>query len=514
MICHMCGGRVTPQSYCPSCGHPMCERCRKDDGANMARAQISEEADVDGVSVALATTGTGSPTPNTLAPDEENSIGDNMKGAGSGQRGEENEGSNSPPRSREGKKVLPLGGIANSGKRLSLKTNPFVIADQIAKSKSSEPQVFASATKVHVHAAPPSTPPKHNLTRLDHSSPALQVRHEDSGRHHNRKSEPTPASLSHSFTSLPSTSRKGSSSSVSSVATRGSHASGPSEREHQPDRATEPSPLSQIFDDAPKPKGTPPVLRRVKVFAQRPSSDIPHQVLQVDVEGPDQNSGNPASRQVPRVRVTSPPAWLKNPSAGPAQPGSVAGRLKKIDGAKSSPQLTQKLTSTDDRGTETSTATVTITRAPIAPPERESEATRTARSSATRPPAATSQDSPTAQPVPFWKAAPNKDLATEYRRSIAAITRERQMVGVSKSTSEVTNDGSTTASVGGHGIVMVEGDEDDVGIQGLTIVLHLRGRDDLVISTDLTRESGSGRSGTGGTGGSPSVGGGPSEKPS
>ena len=29
---------------------------------------------------------------------------------------------------------------------------------------------------------------------------------------------------------------------------------------------------------------------------------------------------------------------------------------------------------------------------------------------------------------------------------------------------------------------------DDVGIRGLTIVLHLRGKDDLVISTDLTRE--------------------------
>ena len=33
--------------------------------------------------------------------------------------------------------------------------------------------------------------------------------------------------------------------------------------------------------------------------------------------------------------------------------------------------------------------------------------------------------------------------------------------------------------------------EDDVGIRGLTIVLHLRGKDDLVISTDLTREVGS-----------------------
>ncbi|KAI8966744.1 hypothetical protein F5Y11DRAFT_354108 [Daldinia sp. FL1419] len=34
------------------------------------------------------------------------------------------------------------------------------------------------------------------------------------------------------------------------------------------------------------------------------------------------------------------------------------------------------------------------------------------------------------------------------------------------------------------------GDEDDLGIEGVTIVMHLRGRDDLVINTDLTREVG------------------------
>lgn len=30
-----------------------------------------------------------------------------------------------------------------------------------------------------------------------------------------------------------------------------------------------------------------------------------------------------------------------------------------------------------------------------------------------------------------------------------------------------------------------QGQQDDIGLEGLTIVLHLRGKDDLVINTDL-----------------------------
>lgn len=32
-------------------------------------------------------------------------------------------------------------------------------------------------------------------------------------------------------------------------------------------------------------------------------------------------------------------------------------------------------------------------------------------------------------------------------------------------------------------------DKDELGIEGLTIVLHLKGRDDLIIKTDLTMAS-------------------------
>ena len=34
--------------------------------------------------------------------------------------------------------------------------------------------------------------------------------------------------------------------------------------------------------------------------------------------------------------------------------------------------------------------------------------------------------------------------------------------------------------------------DEDQGIQGLTIVMHLKGKDDLVINTDLTRDVGEG----------------------
>lgn len=41
-----------------------------------------------------------------------------------------------------------------------------------------------------------------------------------------------------------------------------------------------------------------------------------------------------------------------------------------------------------------------------------------------------------------------------------------------------------------HGSIWLGDDVgDDVGIQGLTIVLHLRGKDDLVISTDLSNNA-------------------------
>ena len=37
--------------------------------------------------------------------------------------------------------------------------------------------------------------------------------------------------------------------------------------------------------------------------------------------------------------------------------------------------------------------------------------------------------------------------------------------------------------------VGVQADEEEVGIRGLTIVLHLKGKDDLVINTDLTHDA-------------------------
>jgi hypothetical protein len=59
--------------------------------------------------------------------------------------------------------------------------------------------------------------------------------------------------------------------------------------------------------------------------------------------------------------------------------------------------------------------------------------------------------------------------------------------------SEVKVRGGTSQASHGRGNNEGEEDrdgEDDVGIEGLTIVLHLKGKDDLVISADLTRGGG------------------------
>ncbi|KAK4661444.1 uncharacterized protein QC763_702175 [Podospora pseudopauciseta] len=570
-VCHVCGDRVRPQLYCPSCGHPLCGRCRKEpspqnkqemgsvngDGGGEKHGQGGVGDEVERVSVAVAT-GLPSPAAATTPDGEGGGLVEVVRKSN--------------------------GEIIAVEKRRPVKTNPFVIADQIAR-KVSDPQV--SSTTIPVVAMPPvSKLPKYDLTTVVDRKRCVPVAPSDAAEHpriQQSQREPHPERLSHSYAS----SSRGSSvvpppsPGVPSNSARMLAAAEEREEErtaalqakdgphvHRPEREPDPTTPStfQASNDRAhvlqhqarreKERTTPPVLRRVKVLAQTNKSGALQQVLQVDVDsggsaqdnsGMETGGGRKSSgKSIPRARVTSPPAWLKG--TGPfssssaasaasvaAQPGSIAGRLKKVgldsSKTKSSPQLGQQSLGgkkKEGRGTTDSTATVTVVR-----PGGDGDARRGSNSQVSPgglgrrgegqkqqeqqlrsypfPPGQQKQQSGGQQQhhshesSGFWKVPSSVNMSMAAGAGAGARA-------ASKATSEATIDGSNRlggggrrerSSVGGTatgpagtGTVMVAGDEDDdVGIQGLTIVLHLRGKDDLVISTDLTREGGAGTEG-------------------
>ncbi|KAK0737024.1 hypothetical protein B0T21DRAFT_383093 [Apiosordaria backusii] len=585
-VCHICGDRVRPQLYCPSCGHPLCGRCKKDTAQQNKQElgsvngssggeqhELGPEDEVEGVSVAVAT---GLPSPVATTPPDEEQPG-NTGVAGEGDKQVE---------------VIrkPKGEIITVEKRRPVKTNPFVIADQIAKAKVSDPQV--SSTTIHVVPTPPgSKPPKYDLTTAvdrKRRGPDASTDAAEHPRTRQSQWEPHLGRLSHSYASSsrgssapPASSPRGPSTNLRMVAAAEErekermaalHAKASPHvhrQDREPDRTT-PSPSSQASNDRAhvvkqqakreKERSTPPVLRRVKVLAQRDRSGTLQQVLQVDVDsgGPDnrgmEGGGRDSPKSIPRVRVTSPPAWLKNPSAtAVAQPGSIAGRLRRVDvdkamdssKTKSSPQLYQPAKEKEERDTSDSTATVTVIRSGQ-PADTSADQQRTsfdpraggfgtnvlprATGRGGRPPPGNQQASqpPRSYPLPPMQqslptAGPSQPqsilsgpaFGQQHSHGSGFWKVPSSVNMASKTTSEATIDGSRFGGGGpshrgggrgggggGTGTLMVEGDDDDdVGIQGLTIVLHLRGKDDLVISTDLTREGG----GVGGGGNGSSV---------
>ncbi|KAK4177056.1 hypothetical protein QBC36DRAFT_372585 [Triangularia setosa] len=571
------------KSYCPSCGHPLCGRCKKDpvkqvkqevgdlngaDAGEQHRRELEEEGKAASAAVARESPYPVAPTP--LDDQQQENIG----AVGGGDQ--------------EGQTIRKSNGeIITVGNRLSVKTNPFVIADQIAKAKVLDPEV--SSTTTHVIATPPSSkPPKYDLTPVVNRKRLGPVASTDASEHprtQQSQREPNLGRLSHSYAS---------SSRGSSVAPPSSPG-GPSnnlrmlaaaeEREkeitaalqakvnphahrqgREPDRTT-PSPSSQATNDrthvlqqqAKREKGrsTPPVLRRVKILAERDKSGALQQFLQLGVDngGPEHNNdvgnegGRTSAKSIPRARVNSPPAWLRNPSAAVvAQPGSIAGRLRRVDAdkaidsnkTKSSPQLYQQpppAKEKEERGTTDSTTTVTVIGSGQPGSTSDPRKGSGFGSNSLVSPRGVgrgggSQQIQAPRSYPF---APARQSVSGTGPSISTggpgFSHQQQQhphgssgfwkvpssvnmnMAVSRTTSEATIDGSrfggprggggtdtgTGTGTGGTGTLTVEGDDDDdVGIQGLTIVLHLRGKDDLVISTNLSREGGGGGGGGGG----------------
>ena len=87
------------------------------------------------------------------------------------------------------------------------------------------------------------------------------------------------------------------------------------------------------------------------------------------------------------------------------------------------------------------------------------------------------------RPTPI--APPNHDC--RWKDRYMALTSEIRQLKAEMSTRVSFHD-ADVGSAQEHGAQLQQQDE-DLGIQGLTIVMHLKGKDDLVINTDLTQEA-------------------------
>ncbi|KAK0623427.1 hypothetical protein B0T14DRAFT_564787 [Immersiella caudata] len=241
-----------------------------------------------------------------------------------------------------------------------------------------------------------------------------------------------------------------------------------------------------------------PGLRRVKVVKHVPSTGNLESVIEVDVAAESQN--------VPKVRVSSPPSWLKEPTH---TPGSIEGKLRRVTSREGPLTPSQA-------GIDAVLGHQDNPSHPNVPPggRRQSQQVRKAESHAHLRPSEIKQaksrgsqyqdattktaegDPANARRVSTGSAMPGRDFTsattgTRQRRyswrqgvgGLAAGTQQSEVDMSPKSVSEIRMDRTTAETVEDSQCE----DEDDIGIQGLTIVLHLKGKDDLVISTDLTR---------------------------
>ncbi|KAK4163502.1 hypothetical protein QBC43DRAFT_289913 [Cladorrhinum sp. PSN259] len=544
-VCHVCGDQVVLQSYCTTCGHPMCGRCRRaerggNQGGSVGNGQPAQvgirasvgtggeatagrgarqiftgpggEAEMTSVSAAIAT---GSPT--TV-------IGSSL---GKGEISLESMVENSREEVQEETNSKPAGGeLANVGKKDSVKQNPFIIADQAAKAKS-------QVTTIHVIATPPSKPPKYDLTPdirhvKQHSSSPFR---DPSTSQQNPEVLLTPSS---SQVSLPSPTTTGSE--TSSAAPR------------SPARSSVvPSPVQSLVKDSQtspvKSPQTPPVLRRFEAVAQKSGQNFSQAQRgpTVDVESCPASRGDRGV--VPRVRVTSPPAWLKGagvftpirqqPTVRRRWSWEEKGENNGIDTGLEGGNTKGIGLGAGDEGNgreslcKSSMATVLEVRDAKRVNEESGESQRSPRdgtspvtakgeSGAGGIPRLNAQNiarvhqsqtqqqmSPTWSHIApeFWKLPPSTQPVQEAAQ--LRDTRDLHPKMSSRGSEMAVTTTTTATGTKGESVISEEftvqdaveeddeDEEDDVGLQGLTIVLHLKGRDDLVISTDFTNAVGS-----------------------
>ncbi|KAK3953544.1 hypothetical protein QBC32DRAFT_115557 [Pseudoneurospora amorphoporcata] len=366
--CHMCGGNVKAQLYCPSCGHPFCQNCQREVVAeeNVTKVVTSSQALDPFQSV--------NPSPNTVKPPmptekpikgnfEPDPVSDERQAVTS---------------SAASEAVMTNVQSHAIGKRESVKSNRFVVADRNARTaisdsraSTAEPTLVSSPeayTLAQAGNASQDSAGSHEVGRRKRSSnvqngTGLTSPPEPKGRPSSRQRAfeefsqaitkytgrtPIP-NISSSVRSVRDTH------SVSSEETRDTletfspspvHLPLPqplfltrtmaSDVRKTPDTSRGISPPKLVADVSPSPPLPAPhvhrmrpaqpavarqfsaVKRQARKLANGPSSRASEESPGADVEtvkSTNASSGNTATRYyMPKVKVSSPPLWLKFPS--------------------------------------------------------------------------------------------------------------------------------------------------------------------------------------------------------
>lgn len=372
--------------------------------------------------------------------------------------------------------------------------NPFIIADQIAKIKRADPQT----SNADVLSVPRPSPPKQETSPQSYSTPKAQER-----RSINQRKYPTSYQVPVSL---------GKASARRGTGLNNLQQLNPCDIRSRLEKtaATDDGLTKRALTVDDHPIIVPSTPKRAQGLSQHSSA---HNLREDHPE---------LGRSAPRARVSSPPGWLKTPTRAP---GNTQGRLKRVVSAGGStlprlcyqrdddsadamsPTSGAKPSSGQDKSDQTRKVRPRASLLAEEVGEIEMKAVKSQRamnislqSPATQPSAPTTAISPDAAgglssktnstAGPLSPRARGQRFAGRPQRSDSPAAEVRLM--------------DASVSPGGSGAKIVEGGEtmlphvsvwpgddvgDDVGIQGLTIVLHLRGKDDLVISTDLSNDA-------------------------
>ncbi|KAK3333997.1 hypothetical protein B0T19DRAFT_440692 [Cercophora scortea] len=541
--------QIMPQAICSSCGHLRCQQCTRE----------FSEATTDAPQAAAVDVTPARPETPEAVPAETTPLARQDKRASNKSEQSVEMPENSEP--------------ASTGKRGSVKNNPFVIADQIAKAKVAEPQT----SKTTIRATSVSKLPPCMVIRDDQREHATHKQWEGQ----QQQPEKAPAQTHNPFFHSHPTDESAYQKTIEATriaettephnvpssypASISSQDLCPHELEWQVGQHNviprAPAGSLKVAEArwSPKPSMVEPaetaaqkelshVIRRVKVIGRESNAAGPvEKVLKVDV------SATGDGRHVPKVRVSSPPFWLKNPST---KAGSIEGRLKQI-GSKSNPQMSSrpsqqrvvqdefrhhhhmedmpfaavnrsgsmvkdkqhreegKRASQNPRVDSLSggaeqirmarrslqTTSSRETMGSLSPGTVTGTGTNTGRSGKKETPAhqKTSSGIPTALASHHRHHHQQQETTQQQQRPgmVADMMRRQQQQQQQQQQQMETERAQRAERMERRSLRVVcepeeggEGEDgDDVGIRGLTIVLHLRGKDDLVISTDLSRDA-------------------------
>ncbi|KAK3692067.1 hypothetical protein B0T22DRAFT_3226 [Podospora appendiculata] len=544
-MCHVCGDRIIPQEICSSCGHLRCQQCTRE----FSEATTTDAPQVAAAAAAVcAASAPARPEISEVVSAETPLARQDKRASNKSEKSLEIAEDSEPP---------------PSGKEASVKNNPFVIADQIAKAKVAEPQTSKTtirATSVsklppcvvirndqHEHAThkqwegqqqqQPDKAPCQSHNPFFHNHPTDESAYQktieaariaEAAAPHNVPS-PYPASISSQDRCPRELEWQFGQHNVITRAPAGSLKVAEARWSPKPSMAEPAEPAAQ--------KELSHVIRRVKAMGRESKAGAGpvEKVPKVDV------SATGAGRHVPKVRVSSPPFWLKNPST---KAGSIEGRLKKT-GSRSNPEMSssrpsqpqQRVVEDEFRhshhmedmpfavnrggsmakdkqqqqhlgegkranlradsggGVEqirlARRSLQTISSRETLGSLSSDTVTGTGRGKKDTPPGhhqKTPSGVPTAlashhrQPAPVETQRPGMvaDMMCRQHGGEMEAERAQRAERMGRRSLRVVCE----PEEGGEGE-----DGDDVGIRGLTIVLHLRGKDDLVISTDLSRDA-------------------------